>query len=174
VHQIAEDYVELATNMMLFPTTHLVPYGYPDNQNRIGQGSGQNGAPPNIHSSNNTATTNNYPLELMSSLGYLKSSLRRPTIIEIWSPYEIGLFEAGIGHYGKDFYQIHKVIQTKSTKEVIDFYYIWKKTSHYKTWKDRYVAPGELLPEEEEYPTTLSAAAVTTNTLVKKASASAR
>ena len=64
-------------------------------------------------------------------MGFLKSPLRRPTIIEKWSPYEISLFEAGMGHYGKDFYQIHKLLQTKSTKEVIDFYYIWKKTERH-------------------------------------------
>lgn len=126
---MVEDYVELASNMMLFPPTHLGPYGYDENH----QGNGENGTP-----------RQNYPLELISSLGFLKSPLRRPTVIEKWSPYEISLFEAGIGHYGKDFFQIHKLIQTKSTKEVIDFYYLWKKTSHYKVWKKQYVSPGEV------------------------------
>ena len=129
---MAEDYVELTSRMMFVPTSHLGPFGYDDN-----------------HQSNGDSTQRNYPLELISSLGYLKSPLRRPTVMEKWSPYEISLFEAGMGHYGKEFYQIHKLIQTKSTKEVIDFYYIWKKTSHYKVWKEQYVAPGEIMSDDE-------------------------
>lgn len=89
----------------------------------------------------------------MSSVGFLKSPFRRPMVIERWSPFEISLFEAGIGHYGKDFYQVHKLIQTKSTKEIIDFYYIWKKTSHYKGWKDLYASPAECLSEEDNTAT---------------------
>lgn len=26
-------------------------------------------------------------------------------------------------------------------KEIIDFYYVWKKTSHYEKWKKQYVPP---------------------------------
>lgn len=132
---MAEDYVELAANMMMHPTNQLGPYGYEDKY----QGNGENGRP-----------RQQYPLELVSSLGYLKSPLRRPTVIEKWSPYEIALFEAGMAHHGKDFHQIHKIIQSKSTKEVVDFYYIWKKTSHYKTWKKQYVPPGEIISGEED------------------------
>ena len=153
VHQMAEDYVDLVSSMMLFPTTHLGPYGYSDNHH---QGNGDSGAPPSstMARQQQQQRPKSYPLELISSLGFLKSPLRRPTIIEKWSPYEVSLFEAGIGHYGKDFHQIHKVIQSKSTKEVIDFYYIWKKTSHYKMWKKEYVAPGEILSDEEFANTT--------------------
>lgn len=134
VNQMTEDYVELASNMMLLPTNHLGPYGYSDNQQ--GKGSGSKGSA-------------SYPLEHISSLGFLKSPLRRPTVIETWSPYEISLFEAGMGHFGKDFFQIHKVVQSKSTKEVIDFYYVWKKTSHYKVWKASYVNPAEVVSDDE-------------------------
>lgn len=28
-----------------------------------------------------------------------------------------------------------QVIKTKSTKDVIEFYYVWKMTSHYQQWK---------------------------------------
>ena len=134
---MTEDYVSLASSMMLQPTTQLGPYGYEDNYAH--QGDGENGIKPRQQ----------YPLELVSSLGYLKSPLRRPTVIEKWSPYEIALFEAGISHFGKDFFQIHKVIQSKSTKEVVDFYYVWKKTSHYKNWKQKYVPPGEIVSDGE-------------------------
>ena len=131
---MAEEYVELSSRMML-PTTNLGLYGYEETGNH--------------HQANGEGGQHSYPLELISSLGFLKSPLRRPSIIEKWSPYEISLFEAGMGHYGKDFFQIHKLIQTKSTKEVIDFYYIWKKTSHYQSWKDQYVALAEMISDEE-------------------------
>lgn len=139
VQQMAEDYINLSSKMMLVPTSHLGPYGNDDDNNKH-QGNGETGK-------------QSYPLELISSLGFLKSPLRRPAIIETWSPHEISLFEAGMGHYGKDFYEIHKLIKTKSTKEVVDFYYIWKKTSHYKVWKKQYVAPAEAMAEDE-YATT--------------------
>jgi len=38
--------------------------------------------------------------------------------------------------HGKHFHIISKFVKTKSTKEIIEFYYIWKKTSHYRRWKN--------------------------------------
>ena len=119
---MAEDYVDLVANMM-YPGTKLRPFGF-------------------------DATRREYPLEGISALGYLKSPLRRPSIIEKWSPYEIAMFEAALLHHGKDFHAVSKVVETKSTKEVIDFYYIWKKTSHYKKWKKQYVPNAELLDSD--------------------------
>jgi hypothetical protein len=75
----------------------------------------------------------------MTALGYLTSPLRRPTIIEKWSPYEIATFEASMALHGKHFHIISKFVKTKSTKEIIEFYYIWKKTSHYRRWKNGFV-----------------------------------
>ncbi len=54
---------------------------------------------------------------------------------ELWSPYEIAIFEAAVCIHGKQFHILQKLIKTKTTKEVIDFYYIWKKSSHYLIWK---------------------------------------
>jgi hypothetical protein len=116
---MAEDYVELVGHMMR-PGTQLRPYGYDSDRRE-------------------------YPLEGVSALGYLQSSLRRPSVIEMWSPHEIALFEAALLHVGKDFHEVSKVIVTKSTKEIIDFYYIWKKTSHYKKWKSQFVPNTELM-----------------------------
>lgn len=31
-----------------------------------------------------------------------------------------------------------KKVRTKTVKEIIEFYYDWKKTHHYKQWKDSY------------------------------------
>lgn len=108
-----------ASNMMLDPlTNNLGAYGY----------------------SSTTGDNKQYPLEHMSALGYLKSALRRPTVMEQWSPYEISVFEAAMAEYGKSFSRIRAIIDTgKTTMDVIEFYYIWKKTSHYKVWKANYV-----------------------------------
>jgi len=48
--------------------------------------------------------------------------------------------------FGKDFWQASKLITTKSTKDVIEFYYCWKKTEHYKQWKREYV------PDDRDFP----------------------
>ena len=40
--------------------------------------------------------------------------------------------------YGKEFHQISAVIGTKTTAEVIEFYYSWKFSSHYYSWKTHY------------------------------------
>ena len=56
--------------------------------------------------------------------------------IYIRSPREIALFESGICSFGKDFYNISKLIPTKSTGDCVEFYYLWKKSSHYQQWKE--------------------------------------
>lgn len=111
-HQIAEDYISLASALVLPPTTHLntTSFGYVPH---LGQ----------------------YPIEQVTALGYLTSPLRRPTVIEKWSPYEITTFEAALALHGKHFHLVQKWVKTKNTKEIIEFYYIWKKTSHYRRWK---------------------------------------
>ncbi|KAL3772610.1 hypothetical protein ACHAWU_002516 [Discostella pseudostelligera] len=109
-HQIAEDYISLASSIML-PPIHLGPFGY-------------------------SPTMGRYPIEQTTALGYLSSPLRRPSVIEKWSPYEIALFEGALAYHGKLFHLISKhFVTTKSTKEIIEFYYIWKKTSHGRRWK---------------------------------------
>lgn len=125
-HQMAEDYIDMASNLMLYPTSQLGPYGYslPESSSS---------------SSQQQQRQQRYPLQAVSALGYLKGCFRRPTVIERWSPYEIAVFEAAVGHYGKDFHTVQKEIQSKSCREVIDFYYIWKKTAHYERWKKTYV-----------------------------------
>lgn len=71
----------------------------------------------------------------MSSLEMLTSSLREPSILDDWTPHEIGLFEAGITSLGKDFHAIQRLIPSKSATQVISFYYHWKQSSHYLMWK---------------------------------------
>ena len=120
-HQMAEDYISLASSITLPPISKLGPYGY-------------------------TPTIGQYPIEQVTALGYLTSELRRPTVIEKWNPYEISIFEAALALHGKVFHTISKFVKTKNTKEVIEFYYMWKKTSHGKRWKNSFVP--EILESE--------------------------
>ena len=122
-HQMAEDYISLASSITLPPISKLGPYGY-------------------------TPTIGQYPIEQVTALGYLTSELRRPTVIEKWNPYEISIFEAALALHGKVFHTISKYVKTKNTKEVIEFYYVWKKTSHGKRWKNSFVP--EILESEED------------------------
>ena len=69
-----------------------------------------------------------------STLDVLCNPLRTPHVFENWSPREIAIFETWIWKFGKNFHQFPRFIKTKSTGEVIDFYFCWKNTSHYKTW----------------------------------------
>jgi len=77
-------------------------------------------------------------LQRHSTIGVLQNPARKAYVLDLWTPFEIALFESGICVYGKDFHAIHKVIKSKSTKEVIEFYYFWKKSSHYSVWKRNY------------------------------------
>ena len=58
-----------------------------------------------------------------------------------------------MAHYGKDFYAISKEfppMATKSTQQIVDFYYLWKKTAHYKKWKKTYIAPHLDVSDDEK------------------------
>jgi hypothetical protein len=61
-----------------------------------------------------------------------------PLPAEKWSPYEVGLFESAICLVGKMFPQIAAIIKTKTAAECVEFYYVWKKSSHYPLWKATY------------------------------------
>ena len=67
--------------------------------------------------------------------GLLSCPLRRKHIFANWTPLEISSFEAAICVVGKQFHRIARVVDTKSTADVIGFYYYWKKTTHGKIWK---------------------------------------
>eukprot|EP01083_Nonionella_stella_P080379 220888_1 len=80
-----------------------------------------------------------------STIDLLVSPLRKPGVLDNWSPKEIALFEAGICTKGKDFWALHKLIKTKTTGEIVEFYYYWKKSGHYQMWKS-FGKPTESLP----------------------------
>ena len=150
---MTDDYVELASHMMLYPLSQIraatlmtsgqttAPTAAPLDRTRKANGSKHNHAENHIAICTNVGMIpQSQYLVHLSALGYLKSAIRQPTVIEKWSPYEIAIFEASIAEYGKNFARIQREIgQTKSVQDVIEFYYIWKKTSHYALWKKEYI-----------------------------------
>lgn len=77
-------------------------------------------------------------LHLLVQCGYnFKEALRRKRLnavpltgsMSLWSEEECRNFEEGIQKYGKDFRKIrHTLVRTRSIRELIQFYYLWKKT----------------------------------------------
>ena len=121
VTQLSSEYIELASHLVLSnPPDALGPFGYDLTH--------PSGAP-------------RYPIEAISALAYLQSPLRRTTVLEQWSPLDMALFEAALAQHGKYFHKVAHEIPTKTTKQCIDFYYIWKKAApdHYRQWKQTYV-----------------------------------
>jgi hypothetical protein len=70
-----------------------------------------------------------------SSLGYLLLPIRRTSPLEKWTPHDIGVFESALCTHGKKFDMIQSLLPHKTVKDVVDFYYIWKNTSHKSIWK---------------------------------------
>lgn len=72
-----------------------------------------------------------------STLDMLLSPLRAESTLDDWSPLDIALFESGICAHGKDFHAIAKLMSgRKSCSQCVEFYYVWKKSSHYALWKE--------------------------------------
>ena len=66
----------------------------------------------------------------------LLSPLRRRRVREVWSTREVVAFEAGMTQRPKDFAAISRLLGTKTTREVVAFYYTaWKHSTHYWRWK---------------------------------------
>jgi hypothetical protein len=142
---LADDYLGVVGEMM-YPKTRFGPYGHNPEEGR-------------------------YPLNRITTLGYLLHPLRPVSVFEKWNPFEIAVFEGALTLYGKNFHQVQKLVcslsaiktmfsyspelffatqvQTKTVKEIIEFYYEWKKSKHYKEWKQTYV------PDERDTPTVL-------------------
>lgn len=84
------------------------------------------------------AATADFSMVRRTTLGLLNSPIRVPTVIEKWAPIEIARFESALCLVGKSFAQVAKAIGTKTTSEVIEFYYLWKQSKNYQTWKMTY------------------------------------
>ena len=61
------------------------------------------------------------------------------TFIKRWSDADCDEFEDGLRLYGKDFHQIQKNKLThKSVNELVNFYYLWKKTERHDTFTSKF------------------------------------
>jgi hypothetical protein len=49
-----------------------------------------------------------------------------------WTEEECGDFEQGLRVSGKDFFQLTKKVPSRSVKELVEFYYFWKKSKRYE------------------------------------------
>ncbi|CAK57261.1 unnamed protein product (macronuclear) [Paramecium tetraurelia] len=80
---------------------------------------------------------NVYSLLQQDVLDILISPLRNDFSFETWTTKEIAIFECGLCRYGKqyEFLSHLRQIKTKNAQDIIQFYYNWKFTSHYKLWK---------------------------------------
>lgn len=74
-HRMVEDYVNTCGSIM-YPKVTVGPFGYRPCDGR-------------------------FPLERPTTLGMMQTELRRPTVIERWSPYQVALFEGAISIHGK-------------------------------------------------------------------------
>eukprot|EP00731_Ephydatia_muelleri_P018255 Em0011g295a len=50
-----------------------------------------------------------------------------------WTEEECKRFEAGLRTVGKDFNALSKQLNTRTYKELVEFYYVWKKTEGYSS-----------------------------------------
>ncbi|CAD8122474.1 unnamed protein product [Paramecium sonneborni] len=78
---------------------------------------------------------NAYSLLQQDVLDILISPLRTDFSFETWTTKEIAIFECGLCRYGKQYEFLSHLIKTKNAQDIIQFYYNWKFTSHYKLWK---------------------------------------
>ena len=74
-----------------------------------------------------------------TTLGRLLCPLRVPSVLDRWSPIEVARFEGALCLYGKNFALVQRAVQTKNHKEIVEFFYDWKQSAHYKVWKRDYV-----------------------------------
>jgi len=93
--------------------------------------------PKEVHASGTSVWVNgDYDSLEYPTIDLLLSPLRKPNVLDCWSPREIALFEAGICRFQKNFHQIQTLIPTKTTLSIVEFYYAcWKKSTHYQIWK---------------------------------------
>lgn len=65
--------------------------------------------------------------------------------IESWSPKQVAVFESVLCQFGKNLEIVQRLLQgSKSMIEITRFYYLWKKTSHYRAWKEAVRAQAEM------------------------------
>lgn len=74
-----------------------------------------------------------YDLELayQESLKLTRDSLKEPTL----TADEVARFEEGVRKFGSELYPVYQLVKTKSSADIVRFYYLWKKTPNgHKIW----------------------------------------
>ncbi|KAL3668161.1 hypothetical protein V7S43_007024 [Phytophthora oleae] len=95
---------------------------------------------------------NSYGLKSRSTfdaLAALVSPLRATQVLDDWTGLEVGLFEEAYERFGKDFHAVAEQIPKKTTKDIIAFYYIWKKHGSCAKTRDDGTLSDDFLPEPE-------------------------
>nr|XP_039274794.1 mesoderm induction early response protein 1-like [Styela clava] len=88
--------------------------------------------------------TNNDPEEALKRFKSRPNALKNE--VNVWSEEECKQFEDGLTVYGKDFFMIHlNKVRTKSVRDIVKFYYIWKKSERY----DQFTAKTRLGKKKE-------------------------
>lgn len=85
-------------------------------------------------------TLHELDFDINSSLKAVLPSMGEAVIVrdelESWTTHEAELFSEGMEKIGKDFYAIRQeLLPWKSTRSIVEFYYMWKTTSGYDKTK---------------------------------------
>ena len=56
-------------------------------------------------------------------------------VMETWTNEETARFEEGYGQHGKRFHLVQAVVKTRTTGQVVRFYYHWKVSERHYQWK---------------------------------------
>ncbi|CAI5736407.1 unnamed protein product [Peronospora farinosa] len=83
------------------------------------------------------------------ALAALVSPLRAHQVLDDWTGIEVGLFEEAYDRFSKDFYAIAEQLPKKTVKDIIAFYYVWKKHGSCAKLRDNVNMPDDFLPEPE-------------------------
>ncbi|CAF3338325.1 unnamed protein product [Rotaria socialis] len=67
-----------------------------------------------------------------------------------WTSEEKFLFEQAYQYYGKVFSDFRKILPKKSTAELVDYYYSWKKTRLYNSLMDKHEKQCKFMPYDIE------------------------
>lgn len=70
----------------------------------------------------------------LTSLDLLVNPFRRPKAFEIWSPYELAVFQACIFKYERDYERISDFLPNKTKEQLQEMYGLWQATKYYKAW----------------------------------------
>lgn len=70
----------------------------------------------------------------LSSLDLLVNPLRKSKPFEIWTPYELAVFQSSIFKYERDYERILDFLPSKTKEQLQIMYICWSGTSYYKLW----------------------------------------